>query len=35
MTVDAQQIARRFAALAPDRRRAFLEKLAEHGVDFA
>ncbi|WP_343718371.1 condensation domain-containing protein, partial [Inquilinus sp.] len=35
MTVDAQQIARRFAALAPDRRRAFLAKLAEHGVDFA
>ncbi|WP_342240084.1 amino acid adenylation domain-containing protein [Inquilinus sp. OTU3971] len=35
MTVDAQQIARRFAALAPDRRRAFLDKLAEHGVDFA
>ncbi|HEY9346214.1 MAG TPA: condensation domain-containing protein, partial [Inquilinus sp.] len=35
MTVDAQQIARRFAALAPNRRRAFLDKLAEHGVDFA
>ncbi|WP_238578798.1 condensation domain-containing protein, partial [Inquilinus limosus] len=35
MTVDAQQIARRFVALAPDRRRAFLDKLAEHGVDFA
>ncbi|MGO4123239.1 amino acid adenylation domain-containing protein [Inquilinus sp. YAF38] len=35
MTVDAQQIARRFAALAPDRRRAFLDKLAEHDVDFA
>ena len=35
MTVDAQQIARRFAALAPDRRRAFLARLAEHGVDFA
>ncbi|MGL4964354.1 MAG: amino acid adenylation domain-containing protein [Inquilinus sp.] len=35
MTVDAQQIARRFAALAPDRRRAFLDKLTEHGVDFA
>jgi amino acid adenylation domain-containing protein len=35
MTVDAQQIARRFAALVPDRRRAFLEKLAEHGVNFA
>ncbi|MDR6287825.1 MULTISPECIES: amino acid adenylation domain-containing protein [Inquilinus] len=34
MTVDAKQIARRFAGLAPDRRRAFLDKLAEHGVDF-
>jgi amino acid adenylation domain-containing protein len=35
MTLQATQIARRFARLAPEQRRAFLAKLAENGIDFA
>ncbi|GBD49892.1 non-ribosomal peptide synthetase [Methylopila sp. Yamaguchi] len=35
MTIDARQISLRFAALAPETRRRFLDKLKENGVDFA
>ncbi|WP_460427706.1 condensation domain-containing protein, partial [Azotobacter armeniacus] len=35
MALDDQQIARRFAALAPDARRGFLAKLQEAGLSFA
>ncbi len=35
MTIDARQISMRYAALAPEARRRFLQKLKENGVDFA
>ncbi|KAA0121075.1 amino acid adenylation domain-containing protein [Methylobacterium sp. P1-11] len=35
MTLQATQIAHRFAKLAPEQRKAFLAKLAENGIDFA
>ena len=35
MTIDARQISLRYAALSPEARRRFLEKLAENGVDFS
>lgn len=35
MTIDARQISLRYAALAPEARRKFLDKLKENGVDFA
>ncbi|UXY15519.1 amino acid adenylation domain-containing protein [Chitiniphilus purpureus] len=34
MALDERQIAQRFAALAPEARRGFLQKLAEAGLDF-
>ncbi|MEH3117460.1 MAG: amino acid adenylation domain-containing protein [Methylorubrum populi] len=35
MSIDATQIARRFAGLTPEGRKAFLAKLAANGIDFA
>ncbi|WP_140421888.1 hypothetical protein, partial [Rhodomicrobium vannielii] len=35
MSLQATDLARRFAGLAPEKRVIFLERLAERGIDFA